>query len=392
MKVLSIAAANLRRMFRERSNLFFVFIFPIAIILLIGIQFGGGFTPVIGVVVPQDQGLAGMIEEALGNSEGIDTRAFEDDESLIAAVERGQVQAGVFLPADLEDTVAAGDQAKIRFVLRPDGGGPQLQSVIASAVSRVMKPVGAAQFAAGETDRDFAIALDRARSLGPSIPEIDVEAMTVGEALFPPSMGRFDLGAPQQLVLFTFLTALAGSAALILSRQLGISERMLSTPTLVNTIVVGESAGRFAVAFVQGLYIMVLTWIIFGVDWGDPVGAFLILTLFSAVGAGAGMLMGSVLDNDQQAAGIGVVASLGLAALGGAMMPLELFSPTHKTVAHATPHAWALDGFAELVRRDGDTMDILPELGILAIYAAVLLGLAAWRLRVAITRPAQGRA
>jgi len=237
------------------------------------------------------------------------------------------------------------------------------------------------------TDGDFGIALDRARSLAPSIPEIDVEAMTVGEALFPPSMGRFDLGAPQQLVLFTFLTALAGSAALILSRQLGISERMLSTPTLVNTIVVGESAGRFAVAFVQGLYIMVLTWVIFGVDWGDPLGAFLILALFSAVGAGAGMLMGSVLDNDQQAAGIGVVASLGLAALGGSMMPLELFSPTLKTVAHATPHAWALDGFAELVRRNGDTMDILPELGILAIYAAVLLGLAAWRLRVAITRP-----
>lgn len=233
--------------------------------------------------------------------------------------------------------------------------------------------------------------MDRARSLAPSIPEIDVEVMTVGEALFPPSMGRFDLGAPRQLVLFTFLTALAGSAALILSRQLGISERMLSTPTLVNPIVVGESAGRFAVAFVQGLYIMVLTWIIFGVDWGDPVGAFLILTLFSAVGAGAGLLMGSVLDNDQQAAGIGVVASLGLAALGGAMMPLELFSPTLKTVAHATPHAWALDGFAELVRRDGDTMDILPELGVLATYAAVLLGLAAWRLRVAITRP-QGRA
>ena len=39
MKVLAIAAANLRRMLRERSNIFFVFIFPIALILLIGIQF-----------------------------------------------------------------------------------------------------------------------------------------------------------------------------------------------------------------------------------------------------------------------------------------------------------------------------------------------------------------
>ena len=42
MKVLAIGLSNIRRMLRERSNIFFVFIFPIAIILLIGAQFGGG--------------------------------------------------------------------------------------------------------------------------------------------------------------------------------------------------------------------------------------------------------------------------------------------------------------------------------------------------------------
>ena len=99
------------------------------------------------------------------------------------------------------------------------------------------------------------------------------------------------------------------------------------------------------------------------------------------------MLLGSVFDNDQQAGGIGVVLSLGLAALGGAMLPSELFSPTMQRIAHLTPHAWALDGFAELVRRDGTAVDILPELGVLTLYAIVLLGLASWRLRVAITRP-----
>lgn len=387
MKILAIALTNVRRMLRERSNIFFVFVFPIAVILLIGVQFGGGFEPVVGVLDPEPQGLSEMIFEAVSSTEGIDTRRFEREEDLVRAVERGNVQAGVFLPAEIEETVAAGEQAEIGFIVRPDGFGPQLQSVVGSAISEVMGPVGAAQFAVSETDRSFDAALGHARGLAPSIPDIAVERSTVGEALFPPTMGRFDLGAPQQLVLFTFLTALAGSAALILSRQLGISERMLSTPTSVNTIVAGESAGRFAVAFLQGIYIMGLTWIIFRVDWGEPIGALLLLLVFAAVGAGAGMLMGAVFDNDQQAAGIGVMLSLGLAALGGAMLPLELFSPTLRTVAHITPHAWALDGFAELVRRDGNTLDILPELGVLALYAIALLGLAAWRLRVAITRP-----
>jgi ABC-2 type transport system permease protein len=132
---------------------------------------------------------------------------------------------------------------------------------------------------------------------------------------------------------------------------------------------------------------MVLTLIIFGVNWGDPFGAVLILTFLAAVGAGAGMLMGATFRNDQQASGIGVMVALGLAALGGAMFPLDLFSPTMQRVAHITPHAWALDGYAELVRRGGNVVDIIPELGVLAAYAAGLLLLATWRLRVAITEP-----
>lgn len=56
-----------------------------------------------------------------------------------------------------------------------------------------------------------------------------------------------------------------------------------------------------------------------------------------------------------------------------------------RTVAHITPHAWAMDGYAELVRRDGTVVDILPYLGILLAYAATLLGLASWRLRRSIT-------
>lgn len=99
------------------------------------------------------------------------------------------------------------------------------------------------------------------------------------------------------------------------------------------------------------------------------------------------MLMGATFSNDQQAAGVGVMVALGLAALGGAMFPIDLFSPTMQRIAHITPHAWALDGYAELVRRGGSTIDILPELGVLAFYALVLLALASWRLRVAITRP-----
>ena len=161
---------------------------------------------------------------------------------------------------------------------------------------------------------------------------------------------------------------------------------MLSTPTSTLVVVGGEATGRFAVALIQGVYIMVGTLLIFGVNWGDPLGAVAVLIVFAMVGAGAAMLMGSIFHNDQQAGGLGVLLALGLAALGGSMVPIEIFPENIQTVAKFTPHSWAIDAFAELVRRDGTLVDILPQLGVLLGFAVVLIMLATWRLRRVLTR------
>ena len=123
--------------------------------------------------------------------------------------------------------------------------------------------------------------------------------------------------------------------------------------------------------------------------WGDPLSAILIVLAFGLVGSGAAMLMGALFSNDQQAAPVGVFLGLGAAALGGCMLPLyvmELFAPAVWTVAHAMPHAWALEAFEVLALRDGGVGDVLPFLGILLGYAAAFYVLAIWRLRAVLTR------
>lgn len=386
MKPLAIAGVNLRRMLRDRSNIFFMFIFPLALILLIGAQFGGGFQPVMGVHQSDDGHLATAIADDLERSESLVVLRYDDRDTLIKAVERGRVSAGVFLPAGLDRAAASGEVAEIEFVARPTGFGWELGSVVGSVVAEVMRPVGAARFATRETGEPFESSLSVARGFAEATPGVRVEVRTLGEAVFPASLGRFDLGASQQLVLFVFIATLSGSSALILTRTLGVTARMMSTPTSVRTILAGEALGRFGTGVAQGLYIVFATILMFGVNWGDPAAALLILVVFSAVGAGAAMLMGAVFSNAQQAGGVAVVVSLILAAVGGSMMAIEFFPPTMQRVAFLTPHAWALDAFAELVRRDGTVFDILPQLGVLALFALVLLTLATWRLRLAITR------
>jgi ABC-2 type transport system permease protein len=156
---------------------------------------------------------------------------------------------------------------------------------------------------------------------------------------------------------------------------------MFAAPVRVTDIVLGEALGRVGVAVVQGLVIMLGSALLFGVTWGQPLGAGLLMLVFAVVAGAAGLLLGAAAGTPQQAISVGLLAGIGLSALGGSMMPLEFFSPTMLKVAHLTPHAWAADGFASLVRHDGTLVDVLPELGVLLVFATVLFALGAWVLR-----------
>jgi ABC-2 type transport system permease protein len=389
-KMLAIGWANTLRFLRQRANLFFVFVFPVLIILLLGMMYGGGLGYRIGVHVAGGGGpLAANLVAALDDLDDISVTAYDSQTALTEAVQRGKVTAGVLVPEGYDAALMGGASAEVGVVARTSDQNAMLaRETVRDVVARQAAPIRAARFAAEQGAAPFTDALPVAQALARRETAITVVYSRAGESAFEDfdKLGTFDLGASQELVLFMFLTSLTAAADLILTRKLGVARRMLSTPTSTGVIMGGEVAGRFGVALVQGIYIMVGTLLLFGVNWGDPLGAIAILVLFALVGSGAAMLSGSLFRNEQQAGGIGVLLGLGLAAIGGAMAPIEVFPPAMKTAALFTPHAWAVDAFAELVRRDGGFLDILPQLGVLAAFAAVFMGLATWRLHRVLTR------
>lgn len=381
MKVLVIGANAVRRLLRDPSNIFFVFIFPMLLIIVLGASFGGEFEPRLGVVIEESGTATDALVADLRADTSFETTIVATRTALEGDVERGRFEAGLVVPSGYEAAISDGTSATLLFVGTAELASQQLRQEVDAIIAEENIAL-VAQSAIGGPDAEARALVDEVRDRA---GDVRVELTSTGEAVFPETLGTFDLGASQQLLLFVFLTSLTGSVALIQTRKWGVTRRMASTPTSSGEIVGGEALGRFGVAMVQGLFIMIGSLLIFGVNWGDPLGAATILVLFCAVGAGAGMLLGSVLDNDQQAGSVGIFASLGLAALGGCMMPLEFFSGPMLTVAHFTPHAWGLDGFAELVRHDGTIADILPELAMLSVFAASLLGLASWQLRRTLT-------
>lgn len=331
---------------------------------ILGAAFGGASTPVLGVV-----GQAG----ALSAESGMRVRDFADEATLRTAVEHGEVSAGL---------IRAAEEAP-RLLVRPDRAGQQLQMLVTTVLTREANQLAVGEFVASHTglDRDSALSLVDSTRVEP----VGVSVTTTGEALFPEGYSGFDLGAASQLIVFTFLNALTAAAALVETRTLGVTRRMLATPTPARTIIAGEALGRVAIALLQGLIVIIGSALLFGVRWGDPLGAAALLCAFALVSGGAGLLLGALCRTQQQSTGAGILLGLGLAALGGCMVPIEFFSPTLRTVAFATPHGWANDAFAVLTRHGGNLLTVLPHLAVLLGFAVVLFTLGAWRLRRAVT-------
>jgi ABC-2 type transport system permease protein len=386
-----ITWTELVRLFRDRGNIFFVLVFPLLLVVLIGASFGGQSAGTrVGVVADPQDAVGEQLRADLAALDAVDVEPVTDVAELRDEVARGALAAGVVVPAGSADALAAGEPVAIAFVARQDGRAASLQTLVEGVVADRAAIVDAARVATARSEEPIERTTRLAEALAGVLPGVTVTTTEIavegGLAQEFAGLGQFDLGASSQLFLFTFLTALSGGAALIRTRQLGIARRMLATPTRPGVLLVGLGSGRIAVAVLQASYIVVVTALVFGVDWGDPLATTLVVLLFCLVSGGAGALLGATLRNESQASGVGVGVGLGAAALGGSMVPLELFPGTLRLVARITPHAWANEAMAELVRRDGTVGDVIPELLVLTGFAVLLLAGATVALRRNLTR------
>ena len=383
--ITGIAAVEVRLFLRDRSNIFFVFIFPLLLILLLGSQFGAnsGQSRVALSGAP-DTRLATALAERLGK-DGLQVSTAGAG-TVRDQLSRGRTDVGIFISDDDAAAFAAGRPADLEVVTASQSAAQAvLQEVRASiqAVSTERRQQSLLE-SAGVGAPEAAAALEQARKAVEQ-PRVEVVDTNDVSQVFQ-GLGRFDLGAAQQLLLFVFLSSLTGATTLIKARRLGVIARVMAAPVSSWQALAGQALGRFGIAAVQGGYIMAGTALLFGVDWGDPLLAGLVLVLFCAVSAAAAMVIGSVMDNDAAASGVGVGLGLVLGGLGGSMVPPEFFSEALQAVSRLTPHRWAYDAFADIQRHKGTLAEILPQLGILAAMALALLALGSFLLRRSLSR------
>ena len=111
--ILTIAAKDLRLLLRDRTNAFFVIVFPLAIAIFFGSIFGGSSRSIPVAVVIESAGPAATdFANALEKDSTLSVRILPSREEADASVRLGRVAACVIIPktfdSDLEKSMAGG--------------------------------------------------------------------------------------------------------------------------------------------------------------------------------------------------------------------------------------------------------------------------------------------
>jgi ABC-2 type transport system permease protein len=384
---MAVAANELRRFSRDKTALFFTAVLPVVLILVVGTATAGfdadAYT--IGIVAPGHGELTTQLREALEKHERIVLKDYDDRLALAKDVRRGVVPAGVTIAPDYDAALLAGKPADVALLIDQTRGSPAaIRSLIAEVIADQGAVLQAAIFTHEQTGAPIKTALAQAKRATGLVKgvAVGVTSETVGEA---EDEGRLSPGvgyqAPSNLILFVFISSLAGSALIIQSRQLRVMQRMYATPTSARSILLGEGIARFALAGGQALFIFLVGLLLFGVEWGQPLGAAVLIGVFVLVGTSVGLLFGTIFSTPDQAGSIGSMSGIAMGMLGGCMWPLEIVPKPMQTLGHLFPHAWAMDAWISLIGRGGTIADITTELAVLGAWVVVLLPLAIWRLR-----------
>lgn len=381
MSAFAITRASMRRIVRDRTALFFMIVLPVIVILIVGAAVRGFSTFRVGVV-DLGAGQAGrQLTAALEHSSDLDVSVFSSVESLTKAVARGQLEAGVVLPQGMDRQERSG-RAVVVGVLAEQANSNQ--QAAATAVSSVVASHGAtvqaARFAVSEGAGTYEENLARAQSLQRRVAQVRVDSQTADSSQNVLPEG-FSYSSPTMLVLFVFINALAAGASIIETRRLGIYERISAGPVRASTIIAGETLAYFSITLLQAVLIVLVGGIAFGVTWGNPLAATVLVVVWALVAAGAGMLSGTLFRTPEQATSIGPTVGIALGMLGGCMWPLAIVTSAMRQIGHVAPQAWAVDAWTALLSRGGSIATIAPQLAVLGAFAAGFLGLATVRMR-----------
>lgn len=203
----------------------------------------------------------------------------------------------------------------------------------------------------------------------------EISPKSTDEKIIPNSVQH---NVPAWALFAIFFIVIPLSTNIIKEKTQGTGLRVFTSPQPYSLFLTGKIMVYIVVSLIQfvlmllvGLYIFPLMGLPSLVVTGK-------ITLLAVMAASSGLsaialgvLLGTLAKTQEQAAPLGATITVILAAIGGVWIPVFAMPHTMQTIAKISPMNWGLQGFYDILLRDGSCSAIAPEIGLLLAFSAI---------------------
>lgn len=170
------------------------------------------------------------------------------------------------------------------------------------------------------------------------------------------------------------------SINIVKEKTLGTQVRLRCNPTPTYILLAGKTITYLLICLLQFYAIVLVGYWVFpqiGLPRFDVQGYFILLTvmtLFAGLAAiGLGILLGTLAKTQEQSSPFGATFVVILAAVGGVWIPVFAMPELMQYVSKLSPMNWALNGYYNILLRNGSIMDIFAELSLLFLFFVLMV-------------------
>lgn len=193
----------------------------------------------------------------------------------------------------------------------------------------------------------------------------------------------YQILVPAYTVMFAFFLINIMASSFITERNLGTLRRLQAAPIRPIELLLGKTFPFFLVSLAQSGVLFLSGKVLFGMSWGvDPFMLLPVIFTTSISATALGLLLATIVRTESQVSAYANFLVITLAGISGCYMPRDWLPDLMQKVSLATPHAWALIAYQQLLTQDHPDLSVVVKCcGVLTGFGCVYFALGCLRFR-----------
>lgn len=353
LPVITFVPIDIKRLFRDKVAIFFVFVFPLIFLLIFGSIFGGDNNVSFRIAVfnQSDSEVAKSLTAQMNKSElfKID-KEVTDIGAAKEKMSRGQLDGTIVIPPDFGKTTGDSKTPSGQLLITYDQSSATSGRALASVLDSLLAEVNA-------------------KIVDTSVPFTVKASSTATQGL-----SSFDYTFAGVLG-FTLLSLGIFGPTTVFPRlkQKGVLRRYKGTMLRVWQFFLGNVLSNAFIGLLALVVMFVAAVLFFDLNMrGSYINLAIIVVLGTILMYGIGLAIGGSAKNENQAAPITQLIALPMMFLSGVFFPVFLMPEILQSITKFIPLTPIIDSIRLVVTENASLVDLAPQLGIVGAWIVVI--------------------